>query len=210
MAEKEQLDALVEETDSEEAIEKSETEALLEESEARETEEAEEAEETVFEKQPKEKWQKLFEAALFMSPNALQIQDFMKIAGSEDYTDVKHSMLDFLKKFNSRETALEILQVDDSFKMQVKSEFEPIVSGFAAKALFHEGMMKTLALVAFKQPIMQSAVIKYRNNKAYDHISRLVEEGFIAREQKGRSFVLRTTKKFLEHFGEDAIKQKKL
>ncbi|HLD58995.1 MAG TPA: SMC-Scp complex subunit ScpB [archaeon] len=208
MAENRELDALVEDRGSEDAVEEGETEALLDEAES--PEEAEQSEEIVFEKQPKENWHRLFEAALFMSPNTLGIPDFMKIVGSEDYTEVKHSMLDFLKKFNSRESSLEILQVDDSFKMQVKAEFEPVVSEFAAKALFHDGMMKTLALIAFKQPIMQSAVIKYRNNKAYDHISHLVEEGFVAREQKGRSFVLRTTKKFLEHFGADAIKQKKL
>ncbi|MDD5148418.1 MAG: SMC-Scp complex subunit ScpB, partial [Candidatus ainarchaeum sp.] len=160
--------------------------------------------------QPKETWNKLFEAALFMSPNALAIQDLMAIVGSENYTEVKKAALDFLIEFNERETALEILQIEDAFKMQVKAELEPLVSGFAAKALFHQGIMKTLALIAFKQPIMQNAVIKYRNNKAYDHISRLVEEGFVVREQKGRSYVLRTTKKFLEHFGKDQIKQEKL
>jgi segregation and condensation protein B len=167
-------------------------------------------EETVIaanELQPKEKWKRIFEAALFMSPNALAIPDLMKIVGSENYTEVKNSVLDFAREYNSKDSSLEILQVDDAFKMQVKSEFEGTVSNFAAKSLFHDGMMKTLALVAFKQPIMQSAVIKYRNNKAYDHLSRLVEEGFIVREQKGRSFVLRTTKKFVEYFGNDFKKQ---
>ncbi|MDD5163265.1 MAG: SMC-Scp complex subunit ScpB [Candidatus ainarchaeum sp.] len=159
--------------------------------------------------QPKENWHKLFEAALFMSPNALAIEDLMAIVGSENYTEVKNFALDFLKQFNEKDSALEILQVDDAFKMQVKAHLEPLVSGFAAKSLFHQGMMKTLALIAFKQPIMQNAVIKYRNNKAYDHISRLVEEGFVAREQKGRSFVLRTTKKFLEYFGTDFKKEQK-
>lgn len=156
---------------------------------------------------PKESWQKLFEAALFMSPEALSIADLMKVVGSEDYTEVKKSVLDFLAMFNSQDTALEIQQVDDAFKMHVRKEFEPRVSAFASDSLFHQGIMKTLALIAFKQPILQSAVIKYRNNKAYDHISRLVEQGFVMRENKGRSFVLRTTKKFLEYFGKDFKKE---
>jgi segregation and condensation protein B len=160
--------------------------------------------------QPKENWHKLFEAGLFMSPNALAIEDLMAIVGSENYTEVKNFALDFLKQFNEKDSALEILQIDDAFKMQVKAHLEPLVSGFAAKAMFHPGLMKTLALIAFKQPIMQNAVIKYRNNKAYDHIAHLVEEGFVTREQKGRSYVLRTTKKFLEYFGKETIKQEKL
>lgn len=192
----EEADALLDEQPRGREASSEEVEALLEEQET-----------TALIKHPKEVWHKLFEAALFMSPNALAIADLMGIVGSEDYTAVKLSILDFLKKFNERNTALEVLQIDDSFKMQVKQEFETHVSNFAARALFHPGIMKTLALVAFKQPIMQSAVIKYRNNKAYDHIARLVEEGFIAREQKGKSFVLRTTKKFVEYFGKDFKKE---
>jgi len=157
----------------------------------------------------KKEWNKIFEASLFMSPNALNISDLMRVVGSEDYTDVKNSVLGFLAEFNARKSGIEIQQIDDSFKMQVRAEFEPRVSAFASDSLFHPGIMKTLALISFKQPIMQSAVIKYRNNKAYDHIAKLVLEGFVAREQKGRSFVLRTTKKFLEYFGTDFKKQQK-
>ena len=153
---------------------------------------------------------RLVEAALFMAPNAINVQELMRAIGTDDYTAAKQTAMRCMAEFNARDSALQVVQVEDSFQMRLKQEYETNVQHLAAKAMFHPGLMKTLALIAFKQPISQCTVIKYRNNKAYDHIHRLVEEGFIAREPRGRSFVLRTTKKFLEHFGDSIIKQKKL
>ncbi|MCX6798922.1 MAG: SMC-Scp complex subunit ScpB [Candidatus Diapherotrites archaeon] len=153
---------------------------------------------------------KMVEAALFMAPKAMNVQELMPVLGEENYTAAKQAIMDCVQEFNARDSALHIVLVEDSFQMRLRPEYEANVKHLAAKTIFHPGIMKTLALIAFKQPISQSLVIKYRNNKAYDHIHRLVEEGFIAREPKGRSFVLRTTKKFLEHFGDSIVKQKKL
>ena len=66
--------------------------------------------------------------------------------------------------------------------------------------------MKTLAFIAYKQPLMQSNLVKVRSNKAYDHLKILEEKGFVSKEPKGRSYMLRTTKKFVEYFGEKALK----
>ena len=157
-----------------------------------------------------DKKRKLIEAAMFMTPSAVSVSQLMEIIGEENYTMAKGIAFSFMKEFNQRDSALQIVQIEDAFQMVIKPVYEDKVRHLAGKALFHPGLMKTLALIAFKQPIAQSLVIKYRNNKAYDHIHRLVEDGFVVREPKGRSFTLRTTKKFLECFGEDAIKQKKL
>lgn len=153
---------------------------------------------------------KLIEAALFMTPRAVNVNQLMELISEANYTMAKGIALRFMRDFNARNSSLKIVQVEDAFQMVVRKEYEERVRHLAQKAMFHPGLMKTLALIAFKQPIAQSLVIKYRNNKAYDHIHRLVEEGFVAREPRGRSYTLRTTKKFLECFGEDAIKQKKL
>ncbi|MBN2067903.1 MAG: SMC-Scp complex subunit ScpB, partial [Candidatus Diapherotrites archaeon] len=145
--------------------------------------------------------EKVIEAALFMAPSALNVQELQGVLGEEHYSMAKKAAFDFMNEFNKRDSALQVVQIEDSFQMRLRPEYEGRVQHLAAKAMFHPGIMKTLALIAFKQPISQSLVIKYRNNKAYDHIHRLVEDGFVAREPKGRSFTLRTTRKFLEQFG---------
>ncbi len=151
---------------------------------------------------------RLIEAALFMSPKALSVADLTQVLGISDYALAKKTAFELMNEFNARDSALEIVEAEGLFQMRVKPLFEQNVQDFASESMFNKGTMKTLALIAFKQPIVQSTVIKYRNNKAYDHISRLVEEGFIARERQGRSYILRTTRKFLEYFGKDFGKEK--
>ena len=150
---------------------------------------------------------KLVEAALFMSPKALSISNLVDALPVSDYAVVKKTAFELVQEFNSRDSALEITESEGLFQMRVKPGLEEHVQDFASENIFNAGTMKTLALIAFKQPVIQSTVIKYRNNKAYDHISRLLEEGFIMREPQGRSYTLRTTKKFVEYFGNDFGKE---
>jgi DNA-binding MarR family transcriptional regulator len=71
-------------------------------------------------------------------------------------------------------------------------------------------ILETLAVIAWKHPVLQADVIKIRTNKAYDHIKELEELGFITKEKKGRSYLLKVSTKFREYFelpGHDDIKK---
>ena len=109
---------------------------------------------------------KLIEAALFMTPKAVNVNQLMDVIGEANYTMAKGIALRFMRDFNGRDSSLKIVQIEDAFQMIIKPEYEDKVRHLAARAIFHPGIMKTLALIAFKQPISQSLVIKYRNNKA--------------------------------------------
>ena len=85
--------------------------------------------------------------------------------------------------------------------MTVKPQYETHVSHMAAAPELHKGMMKTLAYIAYKQPVKQAEVINLRNSKAYEHITTLVEKGFVRKEKKGITYILFTTPKFREYFG---------
>jgi len=114
---------------------------------------------------------------------------------------------ELIHEYAERDSALEISEDSNGFKMYVREEYEDHVTHLASSPEFHKGIMKTLAYIAFKQPIKQSDVVKYRNVKAYDHIKMLEDRGFISKEKKPPTFILRTTKKFYEYFGKDAVKQ---
>jgi DNA-binding MarR family transcriptional regulator len=68
--------------------------------------------------------------------------------------------------------------------------------------------METLAVVAYKAPVLQSKVVKIRTNKAYDHLAQLENSGFITREKSGRSKLIKLTSKFFEYFDIDPSKLK--
>ncbi|MFH0954551.1 MAG: SMC-Scp complex subunit ScpB [Candidatus Micrarchaeota archaeon] len=149
---------------------------------------------------------KVLEAALFMSPKAVSVEDLAKTIKSESLLETHRLVKELVQEFNSRNSALEIIDLSGSFQMRVRSEFEDEVQQFAAGSDLNKSVQKTLALIAFKQPIKQSLVIKLRNNKGYEHIKVLHDKGLVSKQPFGRTFLLKTTKKFLEQFGKNALK----
>ena len=154
--------------------------------------------------------EKVLEAALFMSPKPLSLEALNSIAKINSRVETLGLMKELMNFYNTRKSALEIVELPSvGYQMRVKEEYEDEVQQFAQNSMFSRGVMKTLAFIAYKQPITQSVVIKYRNNKAYDHLKVLLDEGFIKKDPRGRTFVLTTTTKFIEYFGKDFGKLKK-
>lgn len=157
---------------------------------------------------PRIEREKILEAALFMSPKPMTLEELNKIAEVNSRLETKALLAELIHFYANRKTALEIVELPIGYQMRVKAGYEPKVQHLAQDSMFHKGVMKTLALIAYKQPITQATVIKYRNNKAYDHLKALVENGFVRKEPQGRTFVLTTTTKFIEYFGKDFGKGK--
>ena len=67
--------------------------------------------------------------------------------------------------------------------------------------------LRTLATVAFYDPIRQSEIVKARGNRAYNHIRRLTEMGLINAAPQGNTKVLRLTRKFYDYFGDDVAER---
>jgi segregation and condensation protein B len=150
---------------------------------------------------------KTLEAALFMAPSVVSINDLSRLT-QKSIVEIRVALSDLMHEFNERDSALEIIDDSKGYRMGVKKEYERQVSHFASSPELHKGIMKTLALIAFRQPIKQSEIIYLRNQKAYDHIRILTEKGFIKKEKQGITYIITTTKKFADYFG-DAIKKQK-
>jgi segregation and condensation protein B len=147
--------------------------------------------------------EKIMEAALFMSPKPVSLEELKTIADVESRIETKAMIEELIHYYNTKQSSLEIISLPVGYQMRVKQEYEEKVQHYATDTMFNKGVMKTLALIAYKQPISQSTVIKYRNNKAYDHLKVLVENGFVKKEPIGRTYSLTTTTKFIEYFGKD-------
>jgi len=59
---------------------------------------------------------------------------------------------------------------------------------------------KTLAVIAYKQPIKQSVVIKIRGNKSYDHIKKFRDLGLVVAKKMGHTNELSLSEEFYEYF----------
>jgi segregation and condensation protein B len=98
-------------------------------------------------------------------------------------------------------SAMVIVERNELWKMDVKPEFSEMVTKFASgKAEFARAEQETLVIIAHKQPIKQSVIVKIRGNKAYDHIKRFIEMGLLKSKKLGHTVELQLSDKFYEYF----------
>lgn len=143
---------------------------------------------------------KKVEAALFISARFLSIKELVEL------TDINPLMLkELLEKlretYEQKDSAVEIIHKEDIWKMDVKQEYFDMINKIATgKAEFTRAEQETLAIIAYKQPVKQSVIIKIRGNKAYDHIKNFSETGLVKSKKAGHTKELSLTEGFFDYF----------
>lgn len=139
------------------------------------------------------------ETVLFVTAKAMSIEEVAEIL-KEDPVEIESAMLDLILDYSSRESALEI-DDEDGYIIQVRQDYMDIVEKLVPVEL-KPSVVRTLSVIAIKEPIRQSKIIELRGQTAYDHILELLDKDLISRkkDKNGRSYVLKTTPKFAEYF----------
>lgn len=140
------------------------------------------------------------EAVLFTTAQALSIKEIADILNEDDVDTVEQAMLDLIMDYASREGALEI-DDENGYILQVKEDHMDIVEKLCPVEL-KPGVLRTLSVIALKEPIRQTDLKELRGSNAYEHVQELLEKGLISRtkDKNGRSYNLKTTPKFAEYF----------
>ena len=144
------------------------------------------------------------EAALFIAGRFLNLKELVNL------TDINPILLrkilaDLSDKYN--DSALEIVKKDNMWKMDVSEEHVGMVNKLAGgSSEFSRAEQETLAIIAYKQPIKQSVLVKIRGNKAYDHIKNFVSMGLIHKKRAGHTHELRLSDDFYDYFHVDDSK----
>jgi segregation and condensation protein B len=144
----------------------------------------------------------LIEAALYVSGRPLNLKILGNASRIRSKKKVRKLAKALVEEYNSRKTALEILEVEgERFVMQLKPEFTGKVRKLATRPLLSSGPLKTLSYIAFRQPVLQIQVIEVRGNHSYSHLKQLEEMELIKREGSGKKRIIRTTGFFADYFG---------
>ena len=142
---------------------------------------------------------KEIEAVLFASSEPLTPSRIAKIIGGK-VSEVEKVLEDLVNDYSRRESSIEIVRLGNKYLMRVKPEYSDVIERFTERDM-ERGVLRTLAIIAIKQPVKLSDLAKIRGNRCYEHVKKLKEMGFISEEKKGRSTILRTTKNFAIYFG---------
>lgn len=141
----------------------------------------------------------IIEAALFAAGRAVSLEKLVKITGKPKKI-VLSGVQELMEAYSSRRCGIEIIDLGDRYVMQVKPEYSELMREIAPKEL-SAPKLRTLAIIAYHQPLLQSDLIEMRGSGAYEHIRDLIERGFVESVPCGRSRQLSTTSLFADYFG---------
>ncbi|MDI6847251.1 MAG: SMC-Scp complex subunit ScpB [Candidatus Bathyarchaeia archaeon] len=144
----------------------------------------------------------LVEAVLYVAGRPLDLKELCSVLKTRSKNKARKLAKMLLQEYASRNTALEILELkDERYVLQLKAEFTPHVRKLVKRPLLSTGPLKTLAYIAYRQPVSQKRVVEVRGHHVYGHIKLLREMGLVVGERRGRLTVLRTTEYFADYFG---------
>lgn len=144
---------------------------------------------------------KLIEAALFMSSEPLSIEKIGKIVGVNSLGYLRETLGLIEEDFTER--GFHLFENSEGWTFQVDSKLLKKVAKLTPYSDLPEGEKRALALVAYKEPIVQSELIKLQGNKAYVYVKNLKKKGLIKTEKQGRSRLLILTQEFERYFGQN-------
>lgn len=155
--------------------------------------------EEIDESKQKENLKKL-EAIFFVSGKFLTMPELISHTNLNPI--ILQDLIDRLKdKYSREDSAIEIIEKNLMWKMDVRREYSHIINKLAGgRSEFTKAEQETLAIIAFKQPIKQSVIIKIRGNKAYDHIKKFKDLALITRKKMGHTHELNLSDDFYDYF----------
>jgi segregation and condensation protein B len=154
----------------------------------------------------------VIEAVLFASGEPVTIGRLAKIAETSA-KQVRQSIDNLNEKYQAGKNAFRIEQIAGGFQILTLSQYD-----YWLKKLVRErgdsklspAALETLAIIAYKQPIIRADVEAIRGVQAGEMIRSLMYKGFVKivgrAEVLGRPMQYGTTKRFLEIFGLNSLK----
>lgn len=145
------------------------------------------------------------EAALFSAGKPVSVEEIVALTFlSPD--SIKQAIKELQKEYEGRDTVLEISKAGTKWAMQVRTAAAEPATKFAPPEI-PKKLLKTLALIAYHQPMKQSELVDMIGTKVYEHVPDLVGRGLVKAREEGVTKILSTTSQFPEYFGLDASNQ---
>lgn len=150
----------------------------------------------------------VIEAALLAADEPLTPRRLAKVVGSEETGEVRKLLRKLQGLYERDGTAFELQEIAGGFQLLTRPDFHPWLTRLKRSGndlRLTAAMRETLAIVAYRQPIMRADVEKVRGVHAGEVLRQLMEKGLVriaGRDTSlGRPVLYATTKKFLQVYG---------
>jgi segregation and condensation protein B len=152
---------------------------------------------------------KKIEAILFASGKGVEESELQSLTESTP-AKIKTAVQELQSYYEQQDTSLVISEYQGKWKLTVRAKYTEYIQRLVSETELAPALLKTLAVIAYKSPVLQSDIVSMRGQVSYDHVKVLVKEKFVTKEESGRSYILKITDKFYNYFdieGDEEIRE---
>jgi len=139
------------------------------------------------------------EAVLFSSPRPVKLSE-IEAQAQLGPAAAKSALKKLQEEYDSRGSALQVAKTGAGWSLVVREEYRPFGRQFAPKEI-PDDVLRTAAMVAYHQPVLQSDLARTLGSRVYDDVRELKKLGILTTKRKGQTLELTTSKRFPEYFG---------
>ena len=154
----------------------------------------------------------IIESLLFVAQEPLTVERFKKILVQAETGEIRKALEDIGTEFETRKGGFYLHRVAGGYQIRSRPEYSEWIKRLLQPKPFRlsKAALETLATIAYKQPIIRSDIEHVRGVDCGGVLKVLLERGFIRvmgrKEIPGRPLIYGTTRRFLEVFGLETLK----
>jgi len=149
----------------------------------------------------------ILEALLFLSGEPIMLTSLRNVTEFPE-PEIKRLIEELIREYSDRNAGLLIAEVANGYQMVTNPNFSEWVKKYKStqtSSRLSMPALETLAIIAYKQPIIRAEIEQIRGVNSDSAIRTLYEKRLIKimgrKEAPGRPFLYGTTREFLEYFG---------
>jgi len=155
---------------------------------------------------PMENLKAVIESLLFVSEDPLTVETLRRLMDDLDPGDIRAALADLEAEYAARQGGFHLKAVAGGWQFRSQSEFTPWIKKLIQPNAprLSKAALETLAIIAYKQPVIRSDIEQIRGVDCGGVIRMLLERKLIRilgrKEIPGRPLIYATTKLFLQIF----------
>jgi len=148
----------------------------------------------------------IIECLLFLSEYPLTIDRIERIISDSNRKDVKNALDELIEEYLKKKGGFGLIEVAGGYQFRTRAEYKNWVQRFVQSkpSRLSKPALETLAIIAYKQPIIRSDIEHIRGVDCGGILRMLLERKLIRilgrKEIPGRPLIYATSKFFLEIF----------
>jgi segregation and condensation protein B len=148
----------------------------------------------------------IIESLLFVSEEPLSLDRIIEVTGTSDRKQIRGALGTLTAEYEGKNGAFTLREVAGGYQFRTRPEYVPWIKRLLQPkpSRLSKAALETLAIIAYKQPIIRSDIEHLRGVDCGGVLRMLLERKLVRvlgrKEIPGRPIIYATTKQFLEVF----------